>query len=97
MLVPHPQLPRAICDIEKTIVGWALPISRKDEEHWYASYSNSVLNVLYDCSAIGHAYPYGNGGQTRITFKYRNRNSSFNKSNRIILHKGLWKALNVNY
>ena len=50
---------------------------------------DSVLNVLYDCSAIGHAYPYGNGGQTRITFKYRNRNSSFNKSNRIILHKGL--------
>ena len=58
---------------------------------------DSVLNVLYDCSAIGHAYPYGNGDQTRITFKYRNRNSSFNKSNRIILHKGLWKALNVNY
>lgn len=58
---------------------------------------DTVLNVLYDCSAIGHAYPYGNGQQTRITFKYRNRNSSFNKSNRIILHKGLWKALNVNY
>lgn len=58
---------------------------------------DSILNVLYDCSAIGHAYSYGNGDQTRITFKYRNRNSSFNKSNRIILHKGLWKALNVNY
>lgn len=57
---------------------------------------DSVLNVLYDCSAIGHTYKY-NGSQTRITFKYRNRNSSFNSSNRIILHKGLWKALNVNY
>lgn len=31
------------------------------------------------------------------TFKYRNRSSSFNRNNRIILHKGLWKALNVNY
>ena len=59
--------------------------------------ADTVLNVLYDCSAIGHAYPYENGQHTRITFKYRNRNSSFNKSNRIILHKGLWKALNVNY
>lgn len=58
---------------------------------------DTVLNVLYDCSAIGHVYPYGNGKQTRITFKYRNRHSSFNKNNRIILHKGLWKALNVNY
>lgn len=34
-------------EIEKTIVGWALPISRKDEEHWYASYSNSVQNIRY--------------------------------------------------
>lgn len=58
---------------------------------------DTVLNVLYDCSAIGHAYPYGNGEQTSITFKCRNRSSSFNRNNRIILHKGLWKALNVNY
>ena len=34
-------------EIEKTIVGWALPISRKDEEHWYASYSNTVQNIRY--------------------------------------------------
>lgn len=58
---------------------------------------DAILNVLYDCSAIGHAYPYKDGKETRVTFKYRNRNSSFNKSNRIILHKGLWKALNVNF
>lgn len=56
-----------------------------------------ILNVLYDCSAIGHAYKYKEGKETRITFKYRNRNSSFNSTDRIILHKGLWKALNVNY
>ena len=34
-------------EIEKTIVGWSLPISRKDEEQWYASYSNSVQNIRY--------------------------------------------------
>lgn len=56
-----------------------------------------VLNFLYDFSAIGHAYPYKNGRETRVTFKYHNRHSSFNKENRIILHKGLWKALNVNF
>lgn len=56
-----------------------------------------ILNVLYDCSAIGHTYSYKDGKGTRITFKYRNRNSSFNKDNGIILHKGLWKALNVNF
>lgn len=56
---------------------------------------DTILGILYDCSAIGHTYPYND--ETRVTFKYRNRNSGFTKSNRIILHKGLWKALNVNY
>lgn len=59
--------------------------------------SIDILKVLYDCSAIGHVYPYGDGSHTRITFKYRNRNSSFTPNDRIILHKGLWKGLNVNY
>lgn len=58
---------------------------------------DKVLDVLYDCSAIGHTYQYKDGKETRVTFKYRNRSSSFNKNNRIILHKGLWKALNVNF
>ncbi len=56
-----------------------------------------VLNVLYNCSAIGNVYPYKDGKESRFSFKYRNRNSSFTKDNRIILHKGLWKALNVNF
>lgn len=28
-------------DIEETIVGWQWPLSRKDEEEWYASFRNS--------------------------------------------------------
>lgn len=55
------------------------------------------LKVLYECSAIGHIYSYDGGRTERITFKYRNRNSSFTEKDRICLHKGLWKALNVNY
>ena len=57
--------------------------------------ADEIMKILYDCSAIGHIY---NGGQTsRVTFKYRNRSSAFNPEDRIMLHKGLWKALNVNY
>lgn len=59
--------------------------------------SVDILRVLYDCSAIGHAYPGGDKSQTRITFKFRNRNSAFTPNDRIILHKGLWKGLNINY
>lgn len=56
-----------------------------------------TLNVLYECSAIGNIYEYDDNGTQRITFKYRNRNSSFNRRNGIILHRGLWKGLNINY
>ena len=58
---------------------------------------DEVMKVLYECSAIGHIYSYNGGKNSRVTFKYRNRSSSFNPEDRIMLHKGLWKALNVNY
>ena len=58
---------------------------------------DEVMKVLYECSAIGHIYSYNGGITSRVTFKYRNRSSSFNPEDRIMLHKGLWKALNVNY
>lgn len=34
-------------EIERTIVGFALPISQKDEEKWYASFSNTEKNIRY--------------------------------------------------
>lgn len=58
---------------------------------------DEILKTLYECSAIGNEYKYSNNGEMRITFKYRNRTSTFNPKHKIILHKGLWKALNLNY
>ncbi len=54
-----------------------------------------VLKLLYDCSAIGHIHYYKEFGDTRVLYKYRNRYTSFEKSDRILLHRGLWKAMNV--
>lgn len=34
-------------DIERTIIGWALPISKKDEEKWYSGFSNNEQNIRY--------------------------------------------------
>lgn len=59
--------------------------------------ADEILKILYECSAIGHVYSYNGGRISRVTFKYRNRFSSFVQQDRILLHKGLWKALNVNY
>lgn len=50
-----------------------------------------IFSVLFECSAIGHLI----GKDERYYIKYRNRNMSFNPNERIILHKGLWKALIV--
>ncbi len=54
----------------------------------------SILGALFECSAIGNVQ-HRNTGTTFYTFKYRNRHSSFNTTERIILHKGLWKAMNL--
>lgn len=50
-----------------------------------------IFTVLFECSAIGHLI----GLESKHYIKYRNRNMCFNPNERIILHKGLWKALIV--
>lgn len=59
--------------------------------------SNEVMKILYDCSAIGNTYQYNDTKTTHIMSKYRNPSSSFSNVDTISLHKGLWKALSVNY
>jgi len=34
-------------EMEEKIVGWAWPVSKKDEEQWYASFKNSDSTVRY--------------------------------------------------
>ncbi|XOF34613.1 MAG: hypothetical protein ACL93V_04805 [Candidatus Electrothrix sp. YB6] len=48
-----------------------------------------VLNYLFDCSAIG------NLDRNYYCFKYRDRHTFFNPNERIIIHRGLWKALSI--
>ena len=53
-----------------------------------------IIRALFQCSAIGNLQRRP-GGTTHYTFKYRNRHSSYNEGEDIILHRGLWKALNL--
>lgn len=53
-----------------------------------------VINLLFECSAIGNVHNRP-GGTTYYTFKFRNRNSTLNLEDRLILHRGMWKALNL--
>ncbi len=97
-------------DYNKTkLVLGVFAIMRKREftfQEFHRNYSNvrelididvyEVMRVLYDCSAIGQTYTI-NGQDMMHTFKYRNHNSAFSEKDKIQLHRGLWKALNVNY
>jgi hypothetical protein len=53
-----------------------------------------ILNVLFECSAIGNIVRWPRGG-THVTFKYQNRHASFNQMQQITIHRGLWKGLNL--
>jgi hypothetical protein len=52
-----------------------------------------VLGHLFECSALGSLER--SGGHTYFTVKYRNRNAVLNLSHKLILHRGMWKALNL--
>jgi hypothetical protein len=56
---------------------------------------DTMLNTLYECSAIGHRWQDTISREWRFDFKYRNHNSAFNAGNDILLHPGLLKALNL--
>lgn len=55
---------------------------------------HDIISALFECSAIGNLHNRPRG-QTYYTFKYRNRNSTLNLEDTLILHRGVWKALNL--
>ena len=56
-------------EIESTIVGWSLPISRKDEERWYDSFSNSEKSIRYIIEDAQQGKPVGMTGIGSIDMK----------------------------
>ena len=53
-----------------------------------------VLEDLFNCSAIGNKFG-GLDGNPRYYFKYRNRNDSISFDDTVVVHMGMWKALNL--
>lgn len=54
----------------------------------------NLVAALFECSAIGNVQNRP-GGTTYYTFRHRNRQASLSFSDRLLLHRGLWKALNL--
>jgi len=55
--------------------------------------SKEIMQCLFECSAAGNVS--SSNGKQYYSFKFRNRNSVFNSSDRVIWHRGVWKALNI--
>lgn len=53
-----------------------------------------ILRALFECSGIGNIEKHARG-KTIFTFRYRNRHTPFNVKQRMLLHRGLWRALNL--
>jgi hypothetical protein len=55
-----------------------------------------VVHALFECSAVGNVNSAsGRRATVFYTWKYRNRNSTLNLDDPLLLHKGMWRALNV--
>lgn len=54
---------------------------------------DTILRALFECSGIGNIQQ--RNGRDFFTFRYRNRHATFNIRERILLHRGLWRALNL--
>jgi hypothetical protein len=64
------------------------------KEHSFDSKTTEkALIILYGCSAIINTWDTPQG--KRYESKYRNRHSTLDINQSIIIHKGLWKALNI--
>ena len=54
----------------------------------------NIVAALFDCSAIGNQL-HRTSGSAYFSFKYRNRNAILDIGKELILHRGLWKAMNL--
>ena len=75
-----------------------IKINKENGNKLRAGEIDILLNALFECSAIGNvAYVTGRRGRkyNQLTYRYRNRHTPFRKEQTIILHRGLWRALNL--
>lgn len=86
---------RLFASLGKREFGFSeLLAAQKRKEQYQAIDLESACDVLYECSALGHV-DHSPSGSTRFAFKFRNRHSGFNPSRPILMHRGLWKAMNL--
>lgn len=85
---------RATSRLKKREFGYIEFVGEMRKEGVEEPNARHLLESLFECSGLGNISTMPSG-QHYFTFKFRNRNSVLNTSDRIILHRGVWKALNL--
>lgn len=84
---------QAITQLKQREFKYSTLLDRIDLESTSRADIDTLLHTLFKCSAIGHKW--GEGNNDRYEFAFRNPHSKFDKTKTIVLHKGLWKSLNL--
>jgi archaellum biogenesis ATPase FlaH len=85
---------RAISRLNKREFPFFEIISEMEQEGMSRAAAQALLESLFECSGLGNVSTRPSG-KNYFTFKFRNRNSVFNAKDRLLLHRGVWKALNL--
>jgi uncharacterized protein YndB with AHSA1/START domain len=56
--------------------------------------AEEIAKDMFNASWIGNVWKTADGTD-RFSFKHRKRNAAFNRKHGLIVHNGLWKALNL--
>lgn len=71
-------------------------LQAKVAEHGLAEKQSTeeLAKDLFNTSWIGNVWKTAEGTD-RFSFKHRKRNATFNRNREVVIHNGLWKALNL--
>ncbi|NBB81197.1 MAG: hypothetical protein GVY36_17460 [Verrucomicrobia bacterium] len=70
-----------------------LNVKSQSYDHFARLDLDSIVHALFECGAIGNVDVRPNGRFYK--WKFRNKNASLDKLGRLVVHKGLYKALNL--
>lgn len=88
------EMPAVLSELGRRFTFKELSSKLKDHGISEKQSTEELAKDLFNTSWIGNAWKTSEGTD-RFSFKHRKRNAAFNRNQEIVVHNGLWKALNL--
>lgn len=88
------ELPSMLSELGRRFTTEDFSIKLKEYGFENIASAEEILKDMFNASWIGNVWKTQENTD-RFSFKHRKRNASFNRKHNIIIHNGLWKALNL--